>query len=74
MIQVSILPVALTLLICGAVPDEEYVDITWNIAFSGRTPDKILLADTLSGSAPEYNMTDTETNRLITHSNVEISR
>ncbi|PPQ97465.1 hypothetical protein CVT26_002813 [Gymnopilus dilepis] len=56
------------------VPDEEYVDITWNIAFSGRTPDKILLADTLSGSAPEYNMTDTETNRLITHSNVEISQ
>ncbi|KAF8900849.1 hypothetical protein CPB84DRAFT_1962248 [Gymnopilus junonius] len=56
------------------IPDEEFVDVTWNIGFSGRTPEKILFADTVSSSAPAYNMTDTESNYLSTHSNVELTQ
>ncbi|KDR66891.1 hypothetical protein GALMADRAFT_232296 [Galerina marginata CBS 339.88] len=54
------------------VPDEDFVNITWNVSFIGRTPEKLVLADFVSTKL-EFNMTDTERNRLLTHSNLETS-
>ncbi|KAF8815502.1 hypothetical protein BYT27DRAFT_7249163 [Phlegmacium glaucopus] len=44
----------------GNLHDEDFVDITWNVAFSGRTPEKLLLADYLPKVNVKYDMTDME--------------
>ncbi|KAF9449356.1 hypothetical protein P691DRAFT_728077 [Macrolepiota fuliginosa MF-IS2] len=40
------------------VPDEEYISVTWKLAFSGRTPEKLAMMDMISAGLPGvYNMT-----------------
>ncbi|KAF8962873.1 hypothetical protein BDZ97DRAFT_1920205 [Flammula alnicola] len=64
------------------VPNQEFVDITWNISFSGRSPGKLAFTDTvvtLATAAHEsgefkFNMTDTTENKEMLHWNVEFAQ
>ncbi|KAF8962869.1 hypothetical protein BDZ97DRAFT_1823175 [Flammula alnicola] len=56
------------------VPDEEFVDIKWNIAFSGRTPEKLAIADGAGialGNYQEFNMTESGDKKEAAQANVE---
>ncbi|KAF8811336.1 hypothetical protein BYT27DRAFT_7161118 [Phlegmacium glaucopus] len=44
------------------LPDKEFVDITWEIVYSGQTPAKLKLSEAIQPPFA-YNMTDTEANR-----------
>ncbi|KDR81194.1 hypothetical protein GALMADRAFT_153481 [Galerina marginata CBS 339.88] len=54
------------------VPDEEFMDVTWNVTFIGRTPEKISIVDSYDTPKRKYNMTETKDNQLQTHANVEL--
>ncbi|KAJ2932394.1 hypothetical protein H1R20_g4724, partial [Candolleomyces eurysporus] len=48
----------------GSVPETpQFMSVTWNLAYSGSTAEKLPLADFL-GAANTYNTTDTEFNKL----------
>lgn len=42
--------------------------------FSGAAPQKLYIAEMLTGLPPSYNMTDTDANHLAKHTEVEVTR
>lgn len=47
------------------VPDKEYVNVTWNIAFSVKSPAQLGLMETLDLRTPKHNMTDKALKHLL---------
>ncbi|RXW19303.1 hypothetical protein EST38_g6558 [Candolleomyces aberdarensis] len=55
----------------GSVPETpQFMPVTWNLAYSGSTAEKLLLAEVLSAGR-RYNTTDTEFNKLQAQQSVE---
>ena len=46
--------------------DEEYINLTWKLSYSGGSPRTIMLSNAF-GLIQEYNMTDTEYNKAMAH-------
>ncbi|KAJ2932404.1 hypothetical protein H1R20_g4725, partial [Candolleomyces eurysporus] len=55
----------------GSVPGTpQFMQVTWNLAYSGSTAEKLLLAEVLSAGS-RYNTTDTEFKKLKAQQNIE---
>ncbi|KDR66890.1 hypothetical protein GALMADRAFT_232295 [Galerina marginata CBS 339.88] len=54
-----------------SIADKEFVDVTWNVVFIGRTPEKLRLADFVLMSNLTFNMSDTEYQQHMYQSAVE---
>ena len=53
--------------------DEEYINLTWKLSYSGGSPRTIMLSNAF-GLIQEYNMTDTEYNKAMAHRTAQSMR
>ena len=53
--------------------DEEYINLTWKLSYSGGSPRAIMLSKAF-GLSREYNMTDTEYNKAMAHRTAQSMR
>lgn len=55
-----------------ALTDKEFMDVTWHLSYSGRTPSKLFLADIVQFSPIAVNLNQSEYQKAMAHDATEL--